>query len=329
MSVKTWTFGDNTSPTDQSTALQQSRSFYLQLVTFLTANGWTVAQSCDSTQVSNSNLWASLSNLVWASSGAHSWIVLKSPEGIVAGANFSYTGDQSRIWLCLECGLTVNNYQGYFYWHRVAPTGGTTSAAPTSTSQLCLSVQQFLRTSFSSSGLFHFRCCSTGEFIAMAGYTGSGFIPTAFGILPITGVGTKVSAGTPYPYAAVPFFSFYNTTPGALATAQLNSGSFAAGWNEDGSAIAFGSMNLTVNAQGSYGMGYSFPSSGDSFTGKHYSQSVYAINTTSSKTAYVGKIADIEASGQSTPQGAVDSAGSPASTFIGNLWLPANTVLTL
>jgi hypothetical protein len=233
---RTWTFSSNTTPTDQTTALRQAASFWVQLKTFLLANGWTVAQTCDASSVSGSDLLTSVtSGWTWAASaGAHSWYVLKSPAGIVAGLDGSSTGDQSCIWFSVDCNY-ANVYQIKAYFHNVAPTGGTTTAAPTSAQQLGWATQSYLKTTLVSTTLWNFAINSKGAFTANIVYSLTGYSLFALAATSLTDLTIITSSGLTYPYGICFFCQTRDSSPGvfwdANGLAALTSG-------EDGGIIS-------------------------------------------------------------------------------------------
>jgi hypothetical protein len=327
--AKTWTFSWNTSPTDQTNLTNQCQSFIWQLYDFLTTSaGWTVEDS---------NSWSSRAGLTWAASGAHSWVSLKSPAGIVAGLDGSYTGDQSRIWLTIDL-LSANAYQATFRFHRVAPTGGSGTAAPTSTNQLSWATQQFARSSFVGNAVFHFECTAEGNFLAQMGYSGAGRVPFALCSFPFGAVNHNAGTGKDYPFAAACYARFLDSGNGPLTNAWDGSGLFYHGGTNSGAVLSWcadGSAGqgylATVSGQGATAVpsmaGSSFGISGDAFSGDWPSYPCEMHITTSGKACYVGTLADIEATGATLAQGKLNDAGTHA--FVGGLFLPSGVEVTL
>lgn len=349
---KTWSFALNTVPTDQSTNLQRIRSWGYQLKSFLVSTaGWTVTASSDSSTSSSSDLWSGLSALVFNSEGsAHSWIVIKSPVGIVAGANGSYTGDQSRLWVCIFCGRN-DSYQEEvkFSYHREAPTGGSTTATPTSTNQI---IRPYWANASISNSHFHFACTSAGNFWAAGSQDGAAKLWQMIGILPLGAVSQINSTSLDYPYGAVIIDTMraYDTDAGGnflkmqnLAPQTNWHGNIQA-WNADGTwtpalsgTYPYGNVRMMVlgNSAPTYSsfpggwIGYSFASGGDSVNSLQQYGQVHVQIESPGKTAYLGRLADIYGSGGGTPQLSVDSISSPTMQYTGNLWLPVNTVMTM
>lgn len=332
--IETWTYGLNTPPTDQSTLLQLARSFLFQRSAFLQSLGagaWTPIASSNGTSTSGGG-WASLSDLNWASSGAHSWEVLKSPAGIVAGPDGTGTGDQSRLWLLTDLN-SANVYQATFKVFRVAPTGGTTSAAPTATDVLSYASVQFLRSTLSATAKFHFWGVAKGAFKALAGYPGTGYVPHAHTILPINSVSTRPpppqSNGKPYPYAAPFFAGWLDSGIGVLGNvygAILGPNALAC-FNADGTAgtCALNAMGSLYYA-GSMPAEAAFASGGDYFTGLQPSEDLYAYCVTAGKAARMGWVSDIQATIAPVAQNTTDIATPTTKIFVGKLFVPNNGV---
>lgn len=357
--AKSWIFSRNVTPTDQSTVQQQSRSFLQQLKEFAVSSaGWTVSQSCDSTQVQSSDTWVGLSNIVNAASGAHSWIVLKSPESIVAGANGSYAGDQSRVWLVIDCN-NANPYIASFSLHRVAPTSGTTSAAPTSANALAFSATQFMRSSGVANAAFHFAACTTGQMIAHVGFNTAGYLPFALHIWPVVSPEIILSSGWDYPYAISFKVSWLDS--GVGADWIVNHASHL-GWGATGTSATICSMafcfigayanvstGFTINNAQFWPLGLvgsgaqsfstaptdSLPkynttkvaAAGDGLNSRQLQSPMRLFNVTGQH--WLGAVGDIQASYAATPQGACDALTGTTTQYVGNLWLPTNVPMSL
>lgn len=128
---KTWTSTLNVSLGSDTDQGVQYATFMLAWVAQLIAAGWTVVRSSNGVTVANSNLWAVLADIVWGGAAqARSWIVLQAPVGWGAPS----TG--LRFHIFIDCRNTAPDTtpQEYFAGlSTLAYTGGTTSAAPTTT----------------------------------------------------------------------------------------------------------------------------------------------------------------------------------------------------
>lgn len=342
---KTWTFSLATAPILQDTMQHQSQSFWIQLKEFLiNSGGWTVVSSSNGTTYSSStDLWGTtLSNLVWnPSDAARSWILLKSPEGIVAGADGSYTGEQSRTWLCIDLAGGANT----FYWeialtyHRTAPTGGSASAVPTSASSVGYQTTTY-RINAVPSSLFHFGVVSTGEgtpakgkgaFYAIIssvnGYNNSD-IPGAssfISVIPITN--TNKIGSLDYPYATGIYLAYSGNTQTNIFNSALMNGS--KGWSHDGTpstAIRTGYINISNVGMLGSGTG----TSGNAAGINESSSIAFYTAATPGKYFWIGDVADFFYTGANMVNTTTDSPTSVLYTYLApNLWIPVNEALAL
>lgn len=325
MTEKTWSFSLNQAPTTNTDLTAQCRSFVQQLKTFLTGTaGWTITESCDSTQVLASDTWAALTNIV-AGTGVHSWMVLKSPAGIIAGNDGTYTGDQSRLWFVIDMNYAVY-YQARFRLCSAAPTGGTTSAAPTSTLQQQFSSQQFMRSSYNANAQYNFWCTSEGNFMASTGYTGAGWVPFFLALFPIVDPTEIVSSSQDYPYGFGYFANWADTTLGApLRSALISSSSMLAfAFNGTTSGAGMNCIGL-----GTAWVGANWGSTGDSINSRQSASDVFISCEEASKYGMIGRVPDIYGSSQAIAQGTVDSNTSPTLVKLGSLLLPTNAILSI
>jgi hypothetical protein len=359
--VESWTLGYNTTPTDQTTLVNQMASFCLQLKNFLVAGGWSVVQSCNTTSfaTNGTDYWSTIADITFAATTSnHSWIVLKSPEGMVAGLDGSYTGDQSRLWFSIDCNYANTAAQAKFYFHRANPTIGTaaTNLCPTSTYQWGWATQQFLRTTHAATARFHFLRTAKGAFMAFVGYASVGYLPFSLSLLPVTAVKRNAANTLDYPFALVGFCKWYDADYGALYNYKVaettnstttNRGPWGyglLGWAYDGTvaSLQLGTVsyfnqnysNITGIGFATYpwpGMiGEAFPSTGDAWGGaKRIDGDVPVICTTTNKTAAIGILSDITCSGLPVSQSSVNDDADVRYAYVGSYWLPANVAPTL
>jgi len=115
--------------TDGDAAFECSKLLYLIKQVFIGGTvPWVVKGSSSSTEAGMDNVdrWTDRSKLVWASSGAHSWIVFEIPN-LDPGAN--------NVQVCFDL---LNSNRAYFnaYLSPAAGfTGGSTTARPTATDE--------------------------------------------------------------------------------------------------------------------------------------------------------------------------------------------------
>ena len=318
--VKTWTFLDNQTPLDQTTATKQAQSFFWQIYSFLIGNGWT--------DVGNNN-WGSAAALT-ISTGAHSWVILKSPVGIVAGANGSYTGDQSRVFLTIDLNSVAVYCNVRFGLHRVLPSGGTTTVGPASTDQIgYFSNLQFLRSSLVAAK-FHFRITSEGSFSIFCSYPGSGYMSFALMLLPVTSIAHATAgtyAGNDYPYGLGFYAGYVDSGIGVLS--PNSPGIFYASggvlcWAADGTA---GVANLTPFSNNQL-QSFGYNAASDFFTGNALSQDMRLQCVTAGKAADIGTIADHQGTCAGTAQNSTDNA-TPTKQFLGRMWVPVAALLSV
>ena len=331
-------------------------SFCLQLKNFLVAGGWSVVQSCNASSFSTAgtDYWSALADVTFAAGTSnHSWVVLKSPAGLVAGLDGTYAGDQSRLWLSIDCNYANTAAQAKFYVHRANPAIGTPgiSLCPTSTYQWGWAGQQFLRTTLNTNALFHFRCTAKGAFMVDVGYVGSGYTPFAMDLLPVTSVKRNALNTLDYPFATCGYSKWNDANYGARyntiwapdssngnqsGTYQGPYGAYCLGWAYDGTVatlklgmVAYGVISFFANFNSTVSIfrqiGEAFPAAGDAWGGaQNIGGDVPVVCVTTGKTAAIGILSDITCSGLPCPQGSVNDDSTVASTMLGSYWVPAN-----
>jgi hypothetical protein len=342
---KVWTFGLNATPTDQANLVNQMASFCLQLKNFLVAGGWSVVQSCNTTSFATNGMdyWSTTADITFAATTSnHSWVILKSPVGLVPGLDGSYTGDQSCLWFSIDCNYVNTAAQAKFYVHRANPTIGTaaTNLCPTSTYQYGWAAQQFLRTTFANTAIFHFRRTSQGHFDAHVSYSGAGYMPfTLRPFLPTYEI--TQNTATPakdYPFPGAGWCKWLDSSYGGMSNLFLPTANSAdtsstwgpwvsllQGWCCDGSVGAYrlNTHNLVASAYNAlsgsgflilyvipYAPGSLMPSAGGAWSSTNTAivdSDVSLWCVTTGKVEYVGKIADLYCTGNTQPQGTVNS----------------------
>lgn len=153
--------------------------------TILMANGvpassaWTVEYSCDSVTAGTAgdgvDRWTNTfdgTKIVRANGAvAHSWIVLKSPAGL------------GPYYLCIQWNGSVD-YQCNFIFSKVAFTGGTTTARPTSTAEIATNQITLFDSgnTAAAAAKLHKTVLSDGEIVLIWGKTGIGRATGALGL---------------------------------------------------------------------------------------------------------------------------------------------------
>lgn len=320
--AKTWTFSLNQTPETNTSQLTTNASFFLQLAAFLVANGWSYDGSCDGTDTHATNNVTTNANWVWAAeASAHSWMILKSPVGIVAGAGGSYTGDQSRVWMVLSSNST--GATGLINMFLVKPTGGTTTATPTdATTSLGFATAAICRATYASA-LFHFGVTTQGNFWAGITHSGSGRMPFFMALFPTSN--PSPYKGLDYPYATALFKYALDSASTPVLTALVTA-NFKC-WDEFGltavpvvAALGYGSG---ANASAALGYGNA---SGVNRSG--VVESVAGYLHSSAAGGLIAKIVDFEFTGATAvPMGSTDNATvTRVSAY--QLFIPANAALT-
>ena len=335
---KTWTFLPNQIPLDQTDIQHQSRSFLLQLKNYLVNTaGWTVTGSSNSVIVNTTDLWTGSSAIVYAPLGSpFSWITLKSPEGIVAGMDGSYTGNQSRLWITFACvGYdSSTSYVLTMCTSSIAPTGGTITALPSN-------IIKFDKVPFIKNNYinvlpchFHFASTSEGGFYGAISQDNSGMMESIIYVLPLASPG--LYGNIDYPYAFVEgiysntntnadfTYSLFDSTTGTTTFSATLSHDSTAGNNR---ALILYSPLVVVAP---IGIGGGTTAAGD-INGNILDSPIFIYNSAAGKRAMMGHIPDFYYFGSnSISNGSVTpSSGTPTHNYIGNLLVPCNAAFSL
>ena len=218
----------------------------------------------------------------------------------------------------------ANYYQAEFTVHASAPTGGTTTAAPTTVIQLAYTSQQFNLTTLNTNTYFHFASTGEGGFLSMISQSGTGWAP--FGVMLLNLVDPTVVNSTTfdYPYAVVFTCAYNASSVGAFSVSVLNSTTYSKVFGYDGAAC---SARFNSLSSGSSWIGSGWAATGDSINGEHKNAQVWITCETAGKYGVVGRLADMFGSGMPSPQGLVDHPTSPTKVYVGNLYIPTDVVV--
>jgi hypothetical protein len=155
---------------------------------------WTVYYSCDGTTAGTANdgvdRWGGGTydgtKIVRASSGAHSWMVLKSPTALATGGPYYLIIDY----------LSAADHQCIFVLSKAAPTGGTTSARPTSTDETALAATQFGDNGSwnTFTGRCHFTTDANGSFWFLTSRSSSSKLNAVIGVNVLTNLRQSADA---------------------------------------------------------------------------------------------------------------------------------------
>lgn len=310
--VKTWaSLTPNVVPNDLSSLLGVCRAYMWQDTQFMLANGWATYSS---------NNWGSQAALTWAAPGsAHSWIVLYK-DGINPGTAGDY-GSTGRMYRGIDLN-NANPYMASFSYHNAAPTGGTTTAAPTSTQQWLWTGLQFIRSTLNVNTLFHFGITSEGAGYSAVGYNGAGWVPFVNMIFPTSNPMVVDATSLPIPWTAPGYVAWGDSGNGAFASSTVTSNSGKC-WAYDGTFTTAGlalmipsRSNLTAIYGGNMPLSGAGPVNGESVRGGGF-----FVSTALGKEHDIADVADIYFSAQGGTQGKLDRA-TKTWCRVGEFWLP-------
>jgi hypothetical protein len=339
----TWAFRKNVVAAISGNFQSSCRTWWLTLVDLLTVDGgWTVISSSDATTFGTTDLWAgNPAKLIWnTGTTARSHITLKSPEGLVAGLNGSYLGDQSRLWITINLAYATsgNFHQCGFVVHRVAPTGGSITALPTSADSIIYAAGTSLLYG-SSANKNHMGVVKkgktvngvvkgTGAFYAFNAEGGIGNITGALVLLPVVDP-IKVSGGLDYPFATAIQLAY-------VASGMFNYGSTGVFWNAQniwtatGTVVTSDAFNITATSYP--GVGTLQTDTGNK-AGQSESGCVWLHCTTVGGRTVIGKVADMHMTGSNLTNFAIDNA-TPKYCYLkssnyttAGLWIPTDAEL--
>jgi hypothetical protein len=243
---KNWTFLNNIDPQFNTSLTDQQKSFFLAIRDILKVAGWTAISSSNGVAYSpSSDQLTTPGNLVYANSQAanRSWVLLKSPIGFVAGPDGSYLGEQSRMFIVLECysiavimGFSISSAFNVNFYAAVGagaavnaiPAGGISSIGQFSTNTRLLH-------DANTPQKYYFGYTDKGGVYAACKQVDTGIITAFFYVLPLANVGKYGLID--YPYAAICGCMAYSAT-GNLAGDLFDKYSGATMFNHNGSAGA-------------------------------------------------------------------------------------------
>lgn len=167
-----------------------------------------------------------LSKIVQASSGVHTWIVLKSPSGMPGGPYY----------LCLDY-VSTGAQVIRAYGARAAFTGGSTSARPTSTKEWDIGGAAEFAITDNAAATYrsHLAISANGDFYMAFNKSGSNFF---WGALAFVGLDNTRSGDTTKAVTLMTPFS----ASGAFVTPYLSTTKVMARTYNDGASVANGSI---------------------------------------------------------------------------------------
>lgn len=192
MADRTWQYDNNRELSDTTTGDRIHASYIWALKAFLTGQVggatlglWTMDQCCDSTQVKTdgTDLFGATfdaSKWVFAAEGvAHSWLVLKSPNGFANGPWY----------LALNPTLSGSTHvfqTSNIRLSKTQPSGGTTTAAPTTTNYIANSASYQTLVDTAATGVTQRLQCilaTNGDFMFLYCKNSAGFASSVFSVL--------------------------------------------------------------------------------------------------------------------------------------------------
>ncbi len=318
---KTWTFNLNQKPIDNSSGANQTKSFFLQLITFLAANGWSYDGSSNGVSTNATTNISTVADIVHAAAGnAHSWQIMKSPEGFVAGDDGSYTGDQSRLWLLIATdSATATSWLVEGFTQK--PTGGTITANPTNaTYGLGFTNGQLILTPTSNMPIFHFAITSQGNFWAGITASTAGYMTTFIALYPTRN--PVQYNGFDYPYATGLHVEYANasTNPAVPVTAKMKT--WRPGGTVNTSSAGLALRNVADQAAPTSGSTGGFNRNGKVYTGKMF------LGAYAGSTGIIAEVADFFVhTAADTSNKIVDDPTTPTLCNYGALLLPVNAII--
>jgi hypothetical protein len=306
----TWSFDTNQLPLDYSTGSNVHKSFFIQAKDFLLGAGWTMVAS---------NRADTVATCLASTEGyPHSWYVLKSPEGFVAGTDGSYTGEGSKIYFCLSL-----NYASRLslvpYFSLIGFTGGTDLATPSATDK----ITAIIINPNSTSHVFSFAAASDGSFALRASSAGYGRIYTCLEVRKLYDCLVKTADLKDYPYGAlITSYNYGATQSAAVVMALANNFS----WSKDGTPLACYLLTL-MGTTGAIGVNTG--TFGDSVNGLNEAGEVIVYSANPAYRGRIGRVPDYYITGATIPTGTLDSLSASKFMINGNVWVVADTALSI
>lgn len=333
---KTWTFSPNNIPVDMSSPQTRSQSFIYWLKNKMKAAGWSVVLASNAASVGATDTWTSQTALTWGTSvGARYWILLKSPEGFVAGPDGTYTGNQSRIYICLA--LTGSSGGDYSKMSINIYNNVNLNTASASTSVIPSGGYEILGASGATyiwnaiaSCHFHWASTAKGGFYAGISMDGIGNMCTLFYCLDLANVGKYGAQDHPYAFVAGLHYSNSGTVSSlSYNTFSAGNSTYAAYCMQESNGNGWPSA-LYLRDDTNGWLGYGCNTTGD-INGNVLWSPLYIYTNTSGHCALLGSLPDIYWHGAS---GFANGSCAPATgpithSLINRLWLPTNAALSL
>ena len=313
MATRTWTHYQNQTPDDHSSLTEMMRDIVWKFKDKLVTAGWTVTQSSDGASQAASDLWVDSDDLLWAASGAHSWIVLKSPN------NFPTTG--KNVYLGLDCfnataeDLTI--HRGTADW-----TGGSASTIGTGTNVEVWTDQQLVvNTDPPANHSWHLHLSSVGDIIWYISKDGDALAAGGFMMLGLA----ESQSGDLWPLYEMA--NYLATGDGAFEADELASTLHIRGPWIDGT-IGADNIMLRYMSHVAADVGTLHDQNGMDHSGEMFALPIYVHSLTTNKIEHRGRCVDVTwaPTHANVVQGTTSPAGGPVEyAIVGAVWVPTDT----
>ncbi|WP_300018767.1 hypothetical protein [Methylovulum sp.] len=246
----------------------------------------------------------------------HSWYVLESPEGFVAGTDGSYTGAGSKIFICLY--LTSNVYSVYFRFSLIGFTGGTDLATPSAVDKI-----EGVASLISTNHVFSFAAASDGSFSLRSSYASSGKIIACLEVRKLYDLLVKTSDGNDYPYGVwiSSYSNGYNQSVSLIMGSSQNRG-----WSKNGTPVNC-YLLTPMGTTGAIGAGTG--TFGDNVNSLNEAGEVIVYIADPAYPGRIGRVPDYYITGATIPTGTLDSLLATKFMINGNVWVVADAVLSI
>lgn len=322
-----WNFDLNYTPTDTLNSTNFTTMLFDRICSqWLPAAGWTPVLGClgvnSSSPVVAGIPWAVYTDIKISGT----WVVFKSPEGIVKGLDGSGLGDQSCLWVLLY----ITSGQVQVSVSRTAFTGGAWNARPTSPNVSYNDASFNITTEYGLASFAQqkssFWYTTNGSFILKNSKPSDGLYSASLSIIALKDITFINSIQKYHPFGI--YIGLISSTTNSddkskVWVTALNS-YVAKGWDLTG-AVCNNIISADATASGLIGTG-----EGNNGNGLNLDASMswmYVYTATGPNLGKIGRIPDITITGAILSQGAVDDQATPKWCVSGNLLLPVNAAL--
>ncbi len=277
---------------------------------------WTCVGSSDSSSanMSGTDLWTAsfdASKLVANAAGVHSWIVLRSPSGFGGVAGYLY--------FTIDMGVALQNC--IFYLSKTLPTGGTTSACPTSPDSMTSTVQM---TGGGTAIKAHGGITSEGSFFWANSANASGAFYTNIGVMSLL----EAKSADTFPFL---FWSGSSGTPSATPLSYTITGAASPSTNQTRDRSNTQTLNPST-PQWAFSSSHIFSlmTTTDSVDSLYDDLPMYVWVNRTGATTIKGRLPDIRWCPTGLGHGSYEpSAGTPVATVMGSCWVPTYVIPSL